>query len=183
QRQAVPLITSEPPCVATGLEKELCKYSGMVVRATNAGTVTYVDAHSIIIDNADEYHLRKFVGLNERTCLNQKPIVKLGQKVTEEQIMADGAGTKNGELALGKNVLVAFNTFDGYNFEDAIVINERLAKHYKILGVKGSRFRRPKKFPPPASVWPRRAISKPWAFKSSAGAHSGNRIGKTHCRW
>ncbi len=128
QRQAVPLIKTEPPCVATGMEKEVPRYSGMVVRAKNAGTVTDVDATRIVIDNADEYDLRKFVGLNERTCLNQKPIVKLGQKVKQEQIIADGAATYQGELGLGKNVLVAFNTFDGYNFEDAIVISERLVK-------------------------------------------------------
>ena len=128
QRQAVPLIKAQPPAVATGLEKEIPKYSGMVIRAKNAGTVTYVDARAIVIDNADEYELRKFVGLNERTCLNQKPIVKLGQKVKKDQIIADGASTANGELALGKNVLVAFNTFDGYNFEDAIVMSERLVR-------------------------------------------------------
>ncbi|MBI1337990.1 MAG: DNA-directed RNA polymerase subunit beta [Phycisphaera sp.] len=126
QRQAVPLIITQPPCVATGLEKEIPKYSGMVVRAKNAGTVTYVDAMRIVIDNADEYELRKFVGLNERTCQNQKPIVRMGQKVKKNQIIADGAATSQGEMSLGKNALVAFNTFDGYNFEDAIVINERL---------------------------------------------------------
>jgi DNA-directed RNA polymerase subunit beta len=128
QRQAVPLIRTEPPCVGTGLEKECPKYSGMVVTAKNGGTVTHVDANSIVIDNADEYVLRKFVGLNERTCLNQKPIVRLGEKVKKSQIIADGAATHKGELALGRNVLVAFNTFDGYNFEDAIVISERLVK-------------------------------------------------------
>ena len=128
QRQAVPLIKTQPPAVATGLEKEIPKYSGMVVRAKNAGTVTYVDADTIVVDNADEYELRKFVGLNERTCQNQKPIVTLGQKVQKDQIIADGASTVKGELALGKNVLVAFNTFDGYNFEDAIVISERLVR-------------------------------------------------------
>ena len=128
QRQAVPLTRTEPPCVATGMEKEVPKSSGMVVRAKNAGTVTYVDAQRIVIDNADEYELRKFTGLNEKTCQNQKPIIKLGQKVKKDQIIADGAGTAQGELALGRNVLVAFNTFDGYNFEDAIVISERLVK-------------------------------------------------------
>ncbi|MCC6579794.1 MAG: DNA-directed RNA polymerase subunit beta, partial [Phycisphaeraceae bacterium] len=128
QRQAVPLIRTQPPCVATGLEKEIPKYSGMVVTAKNAGTVTFVDSQRIVIDNADEYELRKYVGLNEKTCLNQKPIVKLGQKVAKAQILADGAATFQGELALGRNVLVAFNTFDGYNFEDAIVISERLVK-------------------------------------------------------
>jgi len=128
QRQAVPLIKTTPPCVATGMEKEIPLYSGMLVRATRAGTVTHVDASKIVIDNADEYVLRKFVGLNERTCLNQKPIVALGEKVKEDQIMADGAATLQGELALGKSALVAFNTFDGYNFEDAIVISDRLVK-------------------------------------------------------
>ena len=100
----------------------------MVVRAERAGVVTYVDAMRILIDNADEYVLRKFVGLNERTCLNQKPIVKKGQRVKKGQIIADGAATHQGELALGRNVLVAFMTFDGYNFEDAIVISQRLVK-------------------------------------------------------
>ncbi len=128
QRQGVPLVKVDPPCIATGIEKAVGLNSGMVVKAKNAGTVTYVDSERIIIDNADEYELRKFVGLNERTCLNQKPIVKLNQKVEKNQVLADGASTRHGELAIGKNVLVAFNTFDGYNFEDAIVINERMVK-------------------------------------------------------
>ena len=128
QRQAVPLIIPDPPCVATGMEKVVGEYSGMVVKARRAGTITYVDSERIIIDNADEYPLRKFVGLNERTCQNQKPIVKKGQVVEAGQTIADGASTKSGELAIGKNVLIAFNTFDGYNFEDAIVISERLVK-------------------------------------------------------
>ncbi len=128
QRQAVPLVKVDPPCVATGLEKDLGKNSGMVIRAKAGGTITTADAQRIIIDNSDEYVLRKFVGLNERTCLNQKPVVKPGQKVKKGEIIADGASTKMGELAIGKNALVAFNTFDGYNFEDAIVINERLVK-------------------------------------------------------
>jgi DNA-directed RNA polymerase subunit beta len=128
QRQAVPLVKIEPPLVGTGLEKELGKNSGMVVKAKNGGIITFVDADRIIIDNSDEYVLRKFVGLNERTCLNQRPVVKMGQKVRTGEILADGASTRMGELSIGKNALVAFNTFDGYNFEDAIVINERLVK-------------------------------------------------------
>ena len=100
----------------------------MVVRAEQDGTVTYVDATRIIIDDNEIYMLRKFVGLNERTCLNQKPIVKVGQKVKKGQILADGAATYQGELALGRNVLVAFMSWDGYNFEDAIIISERLVK-------------------------------------------------------
>src|SRR3569833_4268146 len=82
----------------------------------------------ILVDNADEYILRKFVGLNERTCLNQKPIVKKGQRVKKGQILADGAATYQGELALGRNVLVGFMAWDGYNFEDAVIISERLVK-------------------------------------------------------
>jgi DNA-directed RNA polymerase subunit beta len=128
QRQAVPLLKTEPPIVATGMEKAVPVNSGMVVKARGAGTVTAVDAHHIVIDNAEEYVLRKFIGLNEKTCLNQRPIVKLGQKVKAGQIIADGAATQEGELALGKNVLVAFNTYDGYNFEDAIVISEKVVK-------------------------------------------------------
>ncbi|MBC7785638.1 MAG: DNA-directed RNA polymerase subunit beta [Burkholderiales bacterium] len=128
QRQAVPLLRTDPPIIATGMEKSVAQNSGMVVRAERAGVVTYVDSARILIDNADEYELRKFHGLNERTCLNQKPIIKKGQRVKRGQIIADSAATQQGELALGRNLLVAFMTFDGYNFEDAIVINERLVK-------------------------------------------------------
>ncbi len=128
QRQAVPLIKVDPPVVSTGMEKVVGRSSGMIVKAERAGTVTFVDAQRVIIDNADEYTLKKFVGLNERTCQNQKPVVRMGQRVKAGEILADGASTSQGELAIGKNVLVAFNTFDGYNFEDAIVISERLVK-------------------------------------------------------
>ena len=128
QRQAVPLIRVDPPVVGTGMERPVAQNSGMVVRAERAGTVTFVDATRILIDNADDYELRKFRGLNERTCLNQRPIVTKGQVVKKGQILADGPATWQGELALGRNVLVAFMTFDGYNFEDAIVISERLVK-------------------------------------------------------
>jgi DNA-directed RNA polymerase subunit beta len=100
----------------------------MVIRARRGGTVTAVDAARVEIDGTDEYPLRKFQGLNERTCLNQKPIVKLHQKVKKDQILADGPACRNGELALGRNILVAFMTYDGYNFEDAIIISERLLK-------------------------------------------------------
>jgi len=128
QRQAVPLIRAEPPCVATGMERVSGQFSGMIVKAERGGVITEVDASHIVIDNADEYPLRKFVGLNERTCQNQRSVVRLGQRVKAGDILADGASTVMGELAIGKNVLVAFNTFDGYNFEDAIVISERLVR-------------------------------------------------------
>ncbi len=127
-RQAVPLVMAEPPVVATGMERAIVQNSGMVVTADKAGTITYIDAERIVIDNAQEYELRKFAKLNERVCLNQKPIVTEGQRVKKGQIIADGSSCKNGELALGRNVLVAFMTFDGYNFEDAIAISERLLK-------------------------------------------------------
>ena len=133
QRQAVPLLVPEPPLVSTGLEKEVAKHSGMLVRAQEDGTVVYVDAERIKLEEKDkivrEYVLRKYHGLNERTCLNQKPIVTMGQKVKKGQIMADGAATRNGELALGRNVLVAFMSWEGYNFEDAIIISERLVQN------------------------------------------------------
>ena len=129
QRQAVPLIRSEVPIIATGMERSVAENSGMVVKARKSGTVTFVDAARITIDNADEYELRKFAKLNERTCLNQRPIVTEGQRVKKGQIIADGSSCRNGELALGRNVLVAFMPFDGYNFEDAILISERLVKN------------------------------------------------------
>ena len=152
QRQAVPLLITEPPLVSTGLEREVAKHSGMVVRTEKDGYVYYVDADRIIIGPekpkepepgeleegrmehartlplAQEYGMRKFVGLNERTCLNQKPIVKVGERVKKGQIIADGAATYAGELSLGRNVLVAFMAWDGYNFEDAIIISEKLVK-------------------------------------------------------
>jgi len=128
QRQAVPLLSTEPPIVATGMEQLIPVNSGMVIRARKAGTVTAVDAKHIEIDGTEEYELRKFQGLNERTCLSQKPLVKIGTKVKKGEIIADGPACKNGELALGRNILVAFMTFDGYNFEDAILISERLLK-------------------------------------------------------
>jgi DNA-directed RNA polymerase subunit beta len=127
QRQAVPLLVTEPPVVATGLERSVAMNSGMVVKAEKAGTVTYVDSERIKVDER-EFVLRKFVGLNEHTCLNQKPLVKVGQKVEAGEILADGAATYKGELALGRNVLVAFMSWDGYNFEDAIIISESLVK-------------------------------------------------------
>ncbi len=129
QRQAVPLIRTEPAIISTGMERAVAENSGMVIRARKSGRVTFVDARQIVLDNTDEYALRKFVGLNERTCLNQRPVVRPGQKVKKGQIIADGAATHQGELALGRNVLVAFMTFDGYNFEDAILISERLVKN------------------------------------------------------
>ncbi|MEC9003715.1 MAG: DNA-directed RNA polymerase subunit beta [Planctomycetota bacterium] len=127
QRQAVPLLVAEPPIVATGMETAVAQNSSMVVRARRAGKVTYCDSTRIQV-GADVYPLKKFAGLNERTCQNQKPIIQLGEKVEKDQVLADGAATHLGELALGRNVLVGFMSFDGYNFEDAIIISEELVK-------------------------------------------------------
>ncbi|HRF01439.1 MAG TPA: DNA-directed RNA polymerase subunit beta [Pirellulaceae bacterium] len=128
QRQAVPLLITEPPIVGTGLEREVATNSSMLVRARRAGTIDYVDASKIVIGN-DVYEMQKYVGLNERTCQNQKPIVVPGQKVKRGEVIADGAATFKGELALGRNVLVGFMSFDGFNYEDAIIISEELVKN------------------------------------------------------
>jgi len=129
QRQAVPLLKTELALVGTGIEKVVGQNSSMVIRADSAGVVTAVDSAKIVINHTDEYKLEKFAGLNERTCLNQKPIVKLGDKIRSGQIIADGGGTAEGVLALGKNVLVGFVSFDGFNFEDAIIVSEKLCKN------------------------------------------------------
>ena len=133
QRQAVPLLVSEAPLVGTGLESAAAFNSSLLVRARRAGVVTYADSLKIVIEgdnNAkDTYHLRKFKALNERTCQNQKPIVRPGQKVAEGEVIADGACTDHGDLALGRNVLVAFMVWDGYNYEDAIILSEELVQN------------------------------------------------------
>ncbi|MEZ6145247.1 MAG: DNA-directed RNA polymerase subunit beta [Planctomycetaceae bacterium] len=127
QRQAVPLLITEAPIVGTGLEEQVPVYSGMVQRAERAGRVTYVDADVVEVEGK-RYPLRKFTGLNERTCLNQTPLVEVGQRVKRGEILCDSAATQNGILALGRNVLVAFMSWEGYNFEDAIILSERLVK-------------------------------------------------------
>ncbi len=128
QRQAVPLLITEPPIVATGMEKAVAENSSMVITARRAGRINKCDADEIVVGN-DSYVLKKFSGLNERTCLNQRPIVNIGDRVEKGQVLADGAATYLGELALGRNVLVGFMSFDGYNYEDAIIISEELVKN------------------------------------------------------
>ncbi|RMG38992.1 MAG: DNA-directed RNA polymerase subunit beta [Planctomycetota bacterium] len=127
QRQAVPLLVTEKPIVGTGMERVVAENSGMVLRAPRSGKVTYVDARRIDIDGRP-LELRKFQGLNDRACLNQKPLVRVGERVKKGQILCDSAATRDGELALGRNVLVAFMSWEGYNFEDAIILSERLVK-------------------------------------------------------
>jgi DNA-directed RNA polymerase subunit beta len=124
-------VRTEPPLVATGMEIAVARNSGMVPKAAEEGTVSRATSTEIVISNGSgerTYPLRKFVGLNERTCLNQRPVVRTGDHVEQGQPLADGAGTHQGELALGKNILVAFMPFDGYNFEDAVLISEQLLR-------------------------------------------------------
>jgi len=137
QRQAVPLLRASAPLVGTGFERNISRDSGVTVLAKNSGTVDYIDSSKIVIkkdktssdgDVSDIYTLIKFERSNQNTCWNQKPIVKKGQKVVAGDIIADGPSTEYGELALGKNITVAFMPWGGYNFEDAILISEKLAK-------------------------------------------------------
>jgi DNA-directed RNA polymerase subunit beta len=131
QRQAVPLMITQAPLVGTGLEYRAAVDTGDVVVSDNAGTVIDVDAEKIVVetkDGKDEYGLTKFMRSNQGTLIHQKPIVALGEKVKARQVLADGSSTRDGELALGANLLVAFMPWEGYNFEDAIVLSERLVK-------------------------------------------------------
>ena len=125
QRQAVPLMIAEPPFVGTQMEEKVARDSGTVVIAESAGKITSVDSASISVGKKI-YHLKKFLRTNADTCLNQRPLVKLGERAEAGQAIADGIATKGGELALGKNVLCAFMPWRGYNFEDAILISEKL---------------------------------------------------------
>ncbi len=131
QRQALPLLTTEAPFVGTGVEYVAARDSGAVVVAKADGITSYVDAKKIVVQNAkgeDVYYLTTFERSNQGETANQLPIVRVGDKVRRGQVIADGPSTNKGELALGKNVVVAFMTFNGYNFEDAVIMNERLVK-------------------------------------------------------
>ncbi|MGN0569888.1 MAG: DNA-directed RNA polymerase subunit beta [Candidatus Fimenecus sp.] len=132
QRQAVPLLKTDSPIVGTGMEYKAAVDSGTVVLAKRAGKVTQVDAKTIGITTADgevdTYELIKFMRSNQGTCINQRPIVSLGQEIEEGEVIADGPATSNGEISLGKNALIGFMTWEGYNYEDAVLINEKLVR-------------------------------------------------------
>ena len=132
QRQAVPLLKTESPIVGTGMEYKAAVDSGVAILAKNAGIVEKVSATEIVIrtdsGEADEYHIIKFMRSNQGTCINQRPIVSHGERVEKGQVIADGPATCNGEISLGKNVLIGFMTWEGYNYEDAVLINEKLVK-------------------------------------------------------
>ncbi len=138
QRQAVPLLKTDAPLVGTGMERRAAVDTGDVVLAKNAGTIDYVDADRIVVaakDGRDEYELQKFMRSNQGTLIHQKPLVKAGQEVGEGEVLADGSSTDNGEMALGKNLMVAFMSWEGYNFEDAIILSNRLVKDDELTSI------------------------------------------------
>ena len=146
QRQAVPLLKAEKPLVGTGMEKIVAMDSGITVRSKRSGVVERVDASRIIIKvdrtelkndrvGVDIYNLLKYVRSNQNTCINQKPIVKAGDKIRKNDIIADGAATDFGELALGENLFVAFMSWHGYNFEDSIILSENVIKNNKLTSI------------------------------------------------
>jgi DNA-directed RNA polymerase subunit beta len=140
QRQAVPLVLPESPYVSTGMEYETARYGGQVIFAKHAGTVTSVSSSHIVVKRADngkedEYILKKFVRTNQSTCINQKAIVMLNQQVNAGDVLADGAATENGELALGQNVTAAFISWNGYNYEDAIIVSDRMVQEDKFTSI------------------------------------------------
>ncbi len=132
QKQAVPLMVTDSPIVGTGMEYKAAVDSGVVIVARNAGRVERVEADKIVIVTdegvKDTYQLRKFKRTNQGTCFNQRPVVRFGQLVKAGQVIADGPATSNGEVALGKNALIGFMTWEGYNYEDAVLLNERLVR-------------------------------------------------------
>ena len=132
QRQAVPLMVTQQPIVATGMEYKAACDSGVCVLAKHDGVVERVDADKVIIRTSktttDEYELIKFMRSNQGTCVNQRPIVSVGEEVKAGQVIADGPATRNGEISLGKNALIGFMTWEGYNYEDAVLINEKIVR-------------------------------------------------------
>ena len=138
QRQAVPLLTTEAPYVGTGVEWIAARDSGSTIVCKADGVVTYVDARKIVVKNKggeDTYYLSDFMASNQNTCFHHRPIVKVGDEVKRNTVIADGPSTDNGELALGKNLVVAFTMFNGYNYEDAVILNERLVKEDALTSV------------------------------------------------
>ena len=139
QRQAVPLLIPEAPFVGTGIEYKAACDSGVVTLAKRAGTVVRVAADEVVVraedGTLDRYKLNKFMRSNQGTCINQHPIVSNGEQVVEKQVLADGPSTDQGEMALGRNVLIGFMTWEGYNYEDAVLLNEKLVKEDKYTSI------------------------------------------------
>ncbi len=139
QAQAVPLLVTDAPLIGTGMERRAAIDTGDVVLATSPGTVSYVDAEQIVVDKKDggqvEYELQKFMRSNQGTLIHQKPIVDVGATVADGDVLADGSATDAGEMALGKNLLVAFMSWEGYNFEDAIILSKRLVQDDELTSI------------------------------------------------
>jgi DNA-directed RNA polymerase subunit beta len=139
QRQAVPLLCAESPIVATGMEREVARYSGQVLFARNPGVVISVTSLQIVVksDNGQEdvYPLQKFIRTNQGTCINQHPVVNRGQRVASGDVLADSSATEEGELALGQNVVCAFMSWGGYNYEDAIILSDRMVEQDKFCSI------------------------------------------------
>jgi DNA-directed RNA polymerase subunit beta len=139
QRQAVPLLKSDAPLVGTGMERRAALDTGDVLLARNAGTVDYIDANQIVIQTKDgakdEYELQKYMRSNQGTLIHQKPLVYTGQVIESGDVLADGSSTDKGEMALGKNLMVAFMSWEGYNFEDAIILSKRLVQDDELTSI------------------------------------------------
>jgi DNA-directed RNA polymerase subunit beta len=139
QRQAVPLLKTDAPLVGTGMERRAALDTGDVLLALHAGTVSFVDANEITVERSDattdSYRLQKFMRSNQGTLIHQKPLVASGQKVGKGDVLADGSSTDRGEMALGKNLMVAFMSWEGYNFEDAIILSKRLVRDDELTSI------------------------------------------------
>ena len=138
QRQAVPLLKTDAPLIGTGMERRAALDTGDVLIARNPGTIEFVDAERITIatdEGRDEYDLQKFMRSNQGTLIHQKPLLKSGVEVPAGAVLADGSASDKGEMALGKNLMVAFMSWEGYNFEDAIILSERLVKDDELTSI------------------------------------------------
>jgi DNA-directed RNA polymerase subunit beta len=139
QRQAVPLLKADAPLIGTGMERRAALDTGDVLLAKSAGTVDYIDANQIVVQGSDgkkeEYELQKFMRSNQGTLIHQKPLVGAAQKVKAGDVLADGSSTDKGEMALGKNLMVAFMSWEGYNFEDAIILSKRLVQDDELTSI------------------------------------------------
>jgi DNA-directed RNA polymerase subunit beta len=139
QRQAVPLLVTDAPLIGTGMERRAAIDTGDVILSKSPGTVAYVDAEQIVVDRKDggqdEYELQKFMRSNQGTLIHQKPILDVGTAIGEGEVLADGSATDSGEMALGKNLLVAFMSWEGYNFEDAIILSKRLVQDDELTSI------------------------------------------------
>ena len=185
QRQAVPLLVTDAPLVGTGMEYRAAVDTGDVVVAKNAGKVYYVDAERIIVRTTDggedEYLLQKFMRSNQGTLIHQKPIIEVDAEVLEGTVLADGSSSDQGEMALGKNLLVAFMSWEGYNFEDAIILNRRLVSDDELTSIHIGSTRSTRARPssvtrrsPATSRIAQRSLCATWMTAASSASRGGH---------